>query len=500
MSLLLLFAQSAAGPTPQYVASSSFSGSATAGTVNVTIPADVPLGSALVMSVAWKAGTGTGTINTPSGWTAVLGPTAGTGATYQGAVFMREATTGVPGSTVTVAASSLQQQINVAGCAFSGAAVTARNAAWASNGTTDSTTVDTAAATVETADRVLVVGAVRQSTSGPAGTPTFTGPPGGQIRAQSANTSGSSQNVACFVGDSNTDTSGSRAVTASTSCWSLAGQIVLQPVGGPQDLSAEAALSAASTLDAAGTRLTPGAAALSAASSLSAAAIQTTPATAGLSGASGLSSSGATLSTPAAAALGAASGMGSAATSTAGAVGALTAATSLSAAGVQVGAAGAALTAGTDLAGGGGGASAGAAALTVATALAGSGVYQALALAELTAASNLAATAALVRLAAAGMTAASGLTAAGVGVPAGAAALQANTDLQTSSLTRLVAGQAVLAAVTAISAGPQHLQSISALLSATATLTADADTEGLPPVAAAHRITIRRPLGVVVRT
>lgn len=211
---------------PQYVTGSAFSGSGTAGTVNVTIPSTVPVGSILVMAVAWKAATATGTINTPTGWSVIRASTGSGAATYQGACFIRVAAAGVPGSTIAVSASSLQQQINVAGCAYANALVTPRNNSWTSTASA-STSISIPSATANTGDLIVYWGTARQSVNGPSGHPTFTGTDG-TVRAQSANTSGSAQNVAAFVGDHN-DVTGAKAVTASTTVWTMPGQIVLQP-------------------------------------------------------------------------------------------------------------------------------------------------------------------------------------------------------------------------------------------------------------------------------
>lgn len=214
------------------------SATGTASSAALTIPAGVMAGDRMIISVAYKLLTGTGTIQTPAGWAVVpnAGPVNGpSGNTMQGAVFSKVAagTAGNvstdAGTTLTVTGTGGSQQLNVSFGAYAGVD-SIRSSSWTVGSTTASTSVicPAPATGAQAGDLVVLVGAVRGATSGPANAPTFTAPAGAAIRAQSANVSGSAQNMACFVGDHN-DSNASRTVTASGTSWSIAGQVVLVP-------------------------------------------------------------------------------------------------------------------------------------------------------------------------------------------------------------------------------------------------------------------------------
>jgi hypothetical protein len=226
--------------TPYFRQGSTATAIGSAGTCTLTIPTGVQTDDVMVISAVFKVGTATDTIQTPTGWTQLVAPVNGTGASYQTAVFCRTATSGSPGSTVTIAGGiPSAQQINAVFAAYANADPAPRSSALADNGGTASTSVAAASASTSANDLVLYAGGVRSSLSGPAGQPTFTGP--GNLRAQSTAASGS-QNVATFLGDDG-GTSGSRTITASQASWSIAGQIILKAatVGTATTLTAQPA-------------------------------------------------------------------------------------------------------------------------------------------------------------------------------------------------------------------------------------------------------------------
>lgn len=197
-----------------------------AGTCTVTIPAGVQSGDQMLITAVFKVATGTDTVQTPAGWTQLVAPVNGAGSSYQTAMFEKTAVVGSAGSTVTIAGGiPSSQQINAVFAAYVNADPTPRSSALATNGTTAATSVPVASATTAAGDLVVYTGGARESVNGPASEPTFTGP--GTIRAQSAATSPSAQNVAAFIGDDG-NTNGARTVTASQTSWSTAGQIVLK--------------------------------------------------------------------------------------------------------------------------------------------------------------------------------------------------------------------------------------------------------------------------------
>lgn len=213
-----------------YRASSGTQGFGGTSSVVLTIPAAVQTGDLMVAVVSYKLLTGTATLNTPSGWSALYSPTNGpSGSTYQGAIFTKTATGTDAGSTVTFNATSGSQQLTVAFAAYSGVA-SIRSSTWTVGSTTGSTSVSCPgpATAPQTGDLVVLTGVARETVNGPTGQPTFTGPTGATIRGQIAGTSGSAQNVASFIGDHDS-TAGTRTVTASQTSVYIAGQIVLVP-------------------------------------------------------------------------------------------------------------------------------------------------------------------------------------------------------------------------------------------------------------------------------
>lgn len=197
----------------------------TAGSCVLTVPASVQPGDVMLITAVFKVGTGTDTIQTPSGATQLVAPVNGSGATYQTAEYLIPATTAPAGSSITVTGGiPSAQQINAVLAAYAGTTTTPRSQALASNGASASTSINAASASTVTNDLIVYTGGARSSLSGPAGEPTFTGP--GTLRAQSTATSAGAQNVGVFVGDDG-DSAGARTVTASQSSWSIAGQTIL---------------------------------------------------------------------------------------------------------------------------------------------------------------------------------------------------------------------------------------------------------------------------------
>lgn len=236
-----------AGPL-QYRAGSGVSAVATSTSTSVTIPTAVKAGDTMFLVATYKVLTGTAVLTTPAGWQVVDAPVNGpSGNTFQGAVFSKVAT-GTPGSQATEAGTTVStggsssQQLNLAFAAYQGAHNVPRAVSFVVGSTTASASITaTAPGTAPVAgDLVVLVGAVRGSTNGPASEPTFSGPGGATIRAQSANVSGSAQNTAVFIGDHDSS-SGDRTVTASQTSWAIAGQIILRPVVANTSVSSDVA-------------------------------------------------------------------------------------------------------------------------------------------------------------------------------------------------------------------------------------------------------------------
>lgn len=205
--------------------------------VVLTIPATVKTGDQMIIAACYKQLTGSGTLNTPAGWTQQHAPVNGpTGNSFQGAVYVKTAagTAGQisteAGTTVTLNATAGSQQLSAAFASYAGVS-SIRSSSWVVGSTTSSTTLTAAApgTGAQSGDLVVYLGAVRETVNGPTGQPTFT-PAGGDgtIRAQTAGTSGSAQNVAAFIGDDDS-TNATRTVTASQTSVAITGQIVLIP-------------------------------------------------------------------------------------------------------------------------------------------------------------------------------------------------------------------------------------------------------------------------------
>lgn len=214
---------------PSFRASSGGGGLGTAGSITFTIPAAVQVGDLMVAVLAHKLAVGSGTLNTPAGWTALAASTAGpANATMQGAVFARVAQIGDAGSQVVFSSTSATQQINLGFAAFVGAAISPRSFTFVNGGTTSSTTVTVPAPGVapSTGDLVVVVAAFRGGVSGEQ--PTFTGTAPLTVQGQATSLSGGATNMAAFIGSAN-DTNGALVATSSATGWHVSGQIVLVP-------------------------------------------------------------------------------------------------------------------------------------------------------------------------------------------------------------------------------------------------------------------------------
>lgn len=261
----------------------------TAGTCTLTIPASVVAGDVMMITAVFKVATSTDTIATPSGWSVLVAPVNGAGASYQTAEYILTATGGSAGSTVVVAGTiPSAQQINAVLAAYGGANPTPRSAALATNGTTAATNVDAASATTVANDLIVYTGGVRGSVNGPASEPTFTGP--GAMRVQSAATSAAAQNVAVFLGDDG-ETAGLRTITASRTAWSTAGQTILVPSA----VAGAAVLASTSALTAGASVIVPGTAVLASTSTLTASTATTVSGTASLASTSALTATAATV-------------------------------------------------------------------------------------------------------------------------------------------------------------------------------------------------------------
>jgi hypothetical protein len=192
-----------------------------------TIPVTVQVGDVMVLVVVLKLLIGSGTINTPAGWTLTSpGVVALSGAAGQAATFYRVATAPDPGSTLTVTGAS-SQQLNWCLAAYSGSNGTVRAVTFADNGAS-SVNVPMSAATTATDD--IVVGAMAARTASNANV-AFTQPAGYTMRQQVTNTSGAAQNVGSGLCDSTSF--GAATATVAPASWSIAGQVIVEGISAP---------------------------------------------------------------------------------------------------------------------------------------------------------------------------------------------------------------------------------------------------------------------------
>lgn len=190
----------------------------------LTIPAGVQSGDLMVIVACSKLATGTGTINTPAGWSVVDGSVNGTGGTFQAATFSKVAGPSDAGTTVSVTMSAGSNQMNAVLGAWSGTNGTIRNHGLTDQGVTASTSLVCATQTSSAGDVILLAVGARGSANG---TVTFTGPGGTYtVEAQISSTSGSAQDVAAMIADGTA--SGNQTVTVSPSSWGITGQIVIE--------------------------------------------------------------------------------------------------------------------------------------------------------------------------------------------------------------------------------------------------------------------------------
>lgn len=212
--------------TPALRASSAFTGDGASSTMTVTIPSAVQVGDVIVMVVSYKLLAASGTINTPTGWTLVDGPTANATNGIQSATFVLVAGASDPGSTVTVTGTAGPQQISAVGAAYSGASPTLRGHTFADQGGTASTSVPCSAGTGVPGNLVLLVAGTRANGTT---TYTFTAPTNFTVDQQVNNASGG-QKIGAFL-CSGTVVGSSQTVTSSVAVWTQCGQIVLGPLG-----------------------------------------------------------------------------------------------------------------------------------------------------------------------------------------------------------------------------------------------------------------------------
>lgn len=192
-----------------------------------TIPVTIQVGDVMVLVVMLKLATGSGTINTPAGWTLTPpGIIALSGASAQTATYYRVATVADPGSTLTVTGSS-SQQLNWTLEAYSGSNGTVRSVTLADNGA-NSTNVAMSAGTTATDD--IVVGTLSARTASNASV-TFSAPAGYNMRHQVTNSSGAAQNIGTGICDSTTF--GAATATVAPSSWSIAGQVIIEGITTP---------------------------------------------------------------------------------------------------------------------------------------------------------------------------------------------------------------------------------------------------------------------------
>lgn len=196
-----------------------------AGVATLTIPSSVQTNDVMIISAAQKVATSVGTLTAPAGWTLLAAVVDGQGASYHHAVFGRVARPGDAGTAVTVTSTSVTQQVTACLAAYAGADGLPTAVGQAANGTSASTSVATASQGGSVGDVVVAFAGVRADTNG--AQPSFTGPAGFTVRVTSSANSGGAQNVACTILDG--AVYGAATITASTTVWSTAGQLVLTP-------------------------------------------------------------------------------------------------------------------------------------------------------------------------------------------------------------------------------------------------------------------------------
>ncbi len=191
-------------------------------TASLTIPGTVATGDVMVLVASYKLATGTGTINTPAGWTTIDLKDL-TGATAQGGAWYRVAQAGDAGATLNITCSAGSQQLVVCLGAWSGLAPQPVDWSMADQGSTASASLTSAAETAGAGDTVISFGAARGASNG---TVTFTAPGGDTLRVQDTATSSGAQDVAAYISDGTGP--GARTITASRTAWAVTGQIVFE--------------------------------------------------------------------------------------------------------------------------------------------------------------------------------------------------------------------------------------------------------------------------------